>query len=44
MSLDEQGNSLADETPIAEEWDKSARVLIVEAIFHISLPDHHMSF
>ena len=44
MSLDEQGNSLADEQPAAEEWDKSARVLIIEAMSHVPLPDHHVSF
>ena len=44
MSLDEQGNPLADEQPTAEEWDKSTRVLTIEAMPCVSLPDHHASF
>ena len=44
MSLDEQGNPLAEKQPTAEEWDKSTRVLIIEATPCISLPDHHASF
>ena len=44
MSLDEQGNPLADEQSAAKEWDKSTRVLIIEAMPHIPLPDHHVSF
>ena len=43
-SLDEQGNSLADEHLATEEWDKSTRVLTIEAMPRISLPDHHVSF
>ena len=43
-SLDEQGNPLAEEQPTAEEWNESARVLIIEAMSCISLPDHHASF
>ena len=42
--LDEQGNPLADEQLIAEEQDKSTRVLTIEATPHISLSDHHVSF
>ena len=42
--LDEQGNPLANEQPTAEEWDKSARVLTIEAMPHVSLPDYHKSF
>ena len=44
MSLNEQGNLLADKQPAVKEWDKSAKVLTVEATPCISLPDHHMSF
>ena len=44
LSLDEQSNPLANEQPIAKEWDKSVRVLTIEATLHISLPDHHASF
>ena len=43
-SLDEQGNTLAEEQPAAEEWDKSTRVLTIKATPHISLPDHYVSF
>ena len=43
-SLDEQGNLLAEEQPAAKEWDESARVLTIEAMPCISLPDHHASF
>ena len=40
LSLDKQENLLANEQPTAKEWDESARVLAIEAISHISLPDH----
>ena len=43
MSLDEQGNPLADEQSAAKEWDESARVLTIEAMHHVSLPNHHAS-
>ena len=43
-SLDEQGNPLADKQPTAKEWNKSARVLTIEATPWIPLPDHHVSF
>ena len=43
-SLNEQGNPLADEQPAAKELNESTRVLTIEAMPHISLPDHHMSF
>ena len=43
-SLDKQGNPLAEEQHAAEEWDESARVLSIEAMLHISLPGHHVSF
>ena len=43
-SLDEQGNPLAEEQPAAKEWDESARVLTIEAMPRISLPDHMCLF
>ena len=43
-SLDEEGNPLANATPAAEEWNESARVLTVEAMLCVSLPNHHVSF
>ena len=42
--LDKQGNPLADEQSTAEEWDKSTRVLTIEAMPHVSFPDYRASF
>ena len=44
ISLDKQGNPLVNKLPAVTEWNKSARVLTIEAMSHISLPDHHVSF
>ena len=43
-SLDEQGNPLVNEQPTTKEWDESAKVLTIEGMLYISLPDHHVSF
>ena len=44
MSLDEQENPLTNKQPTAEEWDKSVKVLTIEAIPCVPLPNHHVSF
>ena len=43
-SLDKQGNPLANKQPTAKKWDESARILTIEATFHIPFPDYHDFF